>query len=170
MFLRSLIPLRLIINCTKGFFFLHLFSEYVGSVRDTMGPSMLPTLNVRYDWVYVSKLYRRGKGVKVGDVVTFKHPMFPGTGAAKRVLGMPGDFVLRDTPGSGSDMMIQIPEGHCWVAGDNVPDSRDSRHYGPIPLALIKGKVLARVWPLSQCKWIENGLLPVSVQESQETE
>ena len=73
-----------------------------------MGPSMLPTLNVRYDWVYVSKLYRRGKGVKVGDVVTFKHPMFPGTGAAKRVLGMPGDFVLRDTPGSGSDMMIQV--------------------------------------------------------------
>ena len=69
---------------------------------------MLPTFNVRNDVVYVSKFYRRGKGVKVGDVVTLKHPMFPSVSAAKRVLGMPGDFVLRDTPGSGSDMMIQV--------------------------------------------------------------
>ena len=99
---------RFIINSTKVFFFLHFFNEYIGSVRATAGPSMLPTLNLQDDVVYVSKFYRRGKGVKVGDVVTLKHPMFPGVSAAKRVLGMPGDFVLKDTPGSGTGMMIQV--------------------------------------------------------------
>ena len=55
----------------------------------------------------------------------------------------------------------QIPEGHCWLAGDNSPESRDSRDYGPLPLALIKGKVIARILPLSEIKWIENSLLSV---------
>ena len=68
---------------------------------------MLPTLEVTDDWVYVSCFYRRGRGIRVGDVVTIKHPMFPGTGASKRVLGMPGDFVLRDTPGKEGRMMVQ---------------------------------------------------------------
>ena len=68
---------------------------------------MLPTLNVIGDWVYISKLYRRGKGIQVGDVVSFKHPLVPGMRASKRVLGMPGDFVLRNTPGEGG-MMVQV--------------------------------------------------------------
>lgn len=57
---------------------------------------------------------------------------------------------------------IQIPEGHCWVEGDNLPDSRDSREYGPVPLALVKGKVIAKVWPLGEMKWIPNGLVAAS--------
>ena len=36
--------------------------------------------------------------------------------------------------------------------------SRDSRVYGPIPLALIRGKVVARIWPLNDMKWLENTL------------
>lgn len=101
----------LIINFTKGAFFLHLYNEYIGSVKWTAGPSMLPTLNAHGDAVYISKFYRRGLGIRVGDVVSVKHPMFPGVGASKRVLGMPGDFVLRDTPGRGEGMMIQVGFG-----------------------------------------------------------
>ena len=51
-----------------------------------------------------------------------------------------------------------MPDGHCWLLGDNLQESRDSRVYGPIPLALIKGKVIARVSPWSDMGWIENGL------------
>ncbi|SLM38289.1 mitochondrial inner membrane protease subunit protein [Lasallia pustulata] len=149
---------RRFISATKFLFLGHLFISYVGYIAQTEGPSMLPTLAVDHDWVYISKFYRRGKGIRVGDVVSFKHPMFPSVGALKRVVGMPGDFVLRDTPGSAGRMMIQVPEGHCWVIGDNLPESRDSRTYGPIPLALIKGKAIARVLPLADIKWIENRL------------
>ncbi len=53
----------------------------------------------------------------------------------------------------------KVPAGHCWVVGDNLPDSRDSRYFGPLPLALIKGKVIAKTWPLGEFRWIENTLL-----------
>ena len=42
------------------------------------------------------------------------------------------------------------------MAGDNVEASRDSRYYGPLPLALIKGKVTARIVPLRNMGWYEN--------------
>jgi len=149
------------------FFGGHLLVSHVGSVMNTLGPSMLPTLNVSGDWVYISKLHRRGLNVRVGDVVSVKHPLFPEASASKRVLGMPGDYVLRDSPRDEDgksrgrmSRMIQVPEGHCWLAGDNLPQSRDSRDYGPLPLALIKGKVVARVWPPRQIKWMENTLEP----------
>lgn len=50
---------------------------------------------------------------------------------------VPEDMV----PGSGR--YITVPVGHCWVEGDNALWSVDSRHYGPIPLGLVVGKVLA---------------------------
>lgn len=73
---------------------------------------MLPTIAVRGDWVWIDKAYRRGRGITVGDVVSMKHPLMPEEGAIKRVLGMPGDLVLRDTPGveGGRGMMIQVGE------------------------------------------------------------
>lgn len=55
---------------------------------------------------------------------------------------------------------LQVPEGHCWLLGDNLEESRDSRTYGPVPLALIRGKVIARILPLTEMKWIENNLRP----------
>jgi inner membrane protease subunit 1 len=44
--------------------------------------------------------------------------------------------------------------------GDNMPHSRDSRVYGPLPLALIRGKAIAKVLPFSEARWLENGLKP----------
>ena len=54
-----------------------------------------------------------------------------------------------------------MPQGHCWLIGDNVDASRDSRFYGPLPLALIKGKVIARVLPWGRRGWFENSLKEV---------
>jgi inner membrane protease subunit 1 len=56
----------------------------------------------------------------------------------------------------------QVPEGHCWVIGDNMAASRDSRHFGPMPMALIQGKAFARVFPWSERKWLENPLTSLS--------
>ena len=48
----------------------------------------------------------------------------------------PGDFAK-----------VTVPEHHCFVLGDNRNLSRDSRHFGPIPLATIKGRADYLYWP-----------------------
>ena len=40
---------------------------------------------------------------------------------------------------------VQVPKGHVWLEGDNILSSNDSRYYGPVPEASLKGRVLARV-------------------------
>lgn len=109
---RFLSPLRPIfrdaIVVVKFFFVAHFLITHVGRFALTDGPSMLPTINVRGVWVYIDNTFRRGRGVKVGDVVDFRHPMEQGAGGIKRVMGMPGDFVVKDG-GEGRDKkMIQV--------------------------------------------------------------
>ena len=43
------------------------------------------------------------------------------------------------------DRMFKIPKGHVWLQGDNTVNSIDSRDYGPVPEATLKGRVIARV-------------------------
>lgn len=40
-----------------------------------------------------------------------------------------------------------IPHGACFVLGDNRSQSKDSRQFGPIPLADVKGRVDYIYWP-----------------------
>lgn len=71
---------------------------------------MLPTISVSGDRVLLSKYNRRGRGVQVGDLVAFKHPLVPEAEALKRVAGMPGDFVYvgEKVEGSEEEGMIQV--------------------------------------------------------------
>lgn len=86
----------------------HITATYVISYNDCYGISMLPTFNSSGDCVLTSKWYRRGRGIQVGDIVSYEHPIRPGERAIKRVIGLEGDFVLRDTPGVGDGVMIQV--------------------------------------------------------------
>lgn len=56
----------------------------------------------------------------------------------------------------GDVQYITVPLGHAWLAGENMANSTDSRHYGPVPLGMVRGKVLARVYP--NPRWLSNSL------------
>jgi mitochondrial inner membrane protease subunit 1 len=75
-----------------------LILEHVLTIQRSDGPSMYPAFSTGGDHLLISGLHRHGAGIQVGDVVRFYHPSFLGVNAAKRVLGMPGDFVCKDPP------------------------------------------------------------------------
>ncbi|CAJ2507891.1 Uu.00g090770.m01.CDS01 [Anthostomella pinea] len=171
-------PLTAVITTLKTITLTHVIFTYAYSPGLGSGPSMLPTFLATADWFVTDRRFRRGRGVSVGDCVTYAIPVEPGQEGVKRVLGLPGDYVLLNSPpdadlgvkGRGSraiatagENMIQVPKGHCYIVGDNLPWSRDSRDFGPLPMGLIKGKVVAKMsfdgwWPPNWFSKVESGL------------
>ena len=104
-------------------------------------------------------------GLQHGDVIVLHHPSEDAT-LCKRIIGMPGDTIVRTDGGSGdnyrgrhtttnnnnvtmsSNHFLVVPPGHLWIEGDNCHNSRDSRSYGSVPASLVIGKVICRLWPL----------------------
>lgn len=135
----------------------HLLHEYVYEFTETRGESMLTTLQANRDYVHALKTHRLGRNVDIGDCVVATKPTDPDHRICKRITGMPGDIVLVDPSSSSSltnspakcvendgfNKFIRVPEGHVWVTGDNLCHSLDSRSYSSLPMALIKGKVVA---------------------------
>lgn len=134
---------------------------------------MFPTMPAVETTSIVKNVHRYGRGLSVGDIIVAKHPWYYSSGIGKRIIGMPGDYVVLDPPsastanvtiGPTAGKMVQVPEGHCWLAGDNLPWSRDSRSFGPVPLGLVQGKILGVVswrWPLPEYKETVNPLVEI---------
>jgi hypothetical protein len=100
-------PTRVFAAALKTIFFVHVVYQYGYVISPTQGASMLPTLEVVGDHVLIDRGYRRGDGIMVGDIVSFDSVVEPRERVIKRVLGLPGDYVLRGTPGE-SETMIQV--------------------------------------------------------------
>jgi inner membrane protease subunit 1 len=175
-----------VITAAKALLILHLFTAYIGTIGPTHGISMVPTIPHSYlstPYILISHLHRRGRNIAVGDVITYHSPAKASMVGCKRVIGMPGDFVsvlsrARDNGDLGKaddegdwanvkDEVVRVPEGHCWLAGDNLDWSRDSRVFGAVPLNLVRGKVLAVVWPPSAWKTLggDEGLRDATEEE-----
>lgn len=92
--------------------------------------------------------------VKVGDVVMSKSPRNPKHVVCKRVLGLEGDVVYVSRTSQRGPRYVKVPEGHVWLQGDNPTNSTDSRHYGPVPYALLEGRAFLKIWPPREAGWI----------------
>ena len=111
---------------------------------------MLPTFSTSTEWIIEDILsIRRGRPLTRGEIVVFNSPRVPGAQICKRVIGLPGDVVCVDPTDLRKNGMVneyvKVPEGHVWIAGDNAAASRDSRDYGPVPIALVHSRVVAKV-------------------------
>ena len=152
-----------------------LIRAYVFQTFYIPSVSMVPTLQVG-DRIIVSKLSTTFGDINRGDVIVFKHPpredcggdTGPNSDLVKRVIGMPGDELTsrnntiyvngkklverwEHAPDLGSEIgYVKVPKGQYFMMGDNRPSSCDSRMWGTLPESLIVGKVVLRIWPLSQ--------------------
>ncbi|KRZ56028.1 Mitochondrial inner membrane protease subunit 1, partial [Trichinella nativa] len=117
----------------------YVFNEQFYSVTICKGSSMEPTIRDGEMFI-VKSLASQTKTTSRGDVVVAISPEEPSTFICKRVVAIEGEA-------QPSHEFRRIRTGHVWLEGDNKSFSRDSRHYGDVPFALLKGKVIYRIWP-----------------------
>ncbi len=135
-----------------GFFIVGSYS--VRSFR-VAGTSMEPTL-LADDHILATPLAVHLFGIRRGDIVVFHSPLEPGVSVVKRVVAVPGDTVRFESDDALVDVIarpaggpapVRIQEGFYFVVGDNRPESRDSRYFGPLAEDAIRGKVFFRYLP-----------------------
>ena len=127
--------------------------DKVGTIATVEGISMQPALNPdssnHKDVIFLNKWAIRSFEVSRGDIVCFISPKNPERVLIKRVIGLENDVV--STKGY-TTKFVRIPEGHCWVEGDNKGHTIDSNCFGPISLNLITAKATRIIWPPSSCQ------------------
>ncbi|KAH7642097.1 mitochondrial inner membrane protease subunit 1-like protein [Dermatophagoides farinae] len=113
------------------------------------GPSMEPTIlnndiiiAEKYNTAFHRNDYKRG------DIVVVRSPMNPHQFICKRIVALPGDMISQRYHFSSYRQTVQ--KGHVWLMGDNKTNSTDSREFGALPMGLIIGRVIYRIWPLNR--------------------
>ncbi|BCL16547.1 S26 family signal peptidase [Micromonospora sagamiensis] len=121
-------------------------------VVSVSGLSMTPTLRDG-DLVLVRRV--RGRVPRRGQVVLVEEagPCRPGgpsdrpplTWVVKRVVALPGEPAPTFLPSWASDPAGRVPAGHLVLLGDNPEVSRDSRHFGAVPVERVLGVAVRRL-------------------------
>lgn len=132
------------------------------------GTSMLPRL-VDQERIFINRFIYHFSDIQRGDIVVFRYPKEPAKSFIKRVIGLPGEWVMieagkvflngrpleefyldpryidHDTFGP-----RQVPPDSYFVLGDHRNSSNDSRSWGFVPIENIYGKAIFRYWPISR--------------------
>ena len=138
-------------------------------VLQIAGTSMEPNLNDG-DIVLLAKTSR----FEPGDLCAF---YYSNKILIKRVSGVPGDYIWIDKDGTvyrnnepleepyitekafgecDMEFPYQVPENSYFMMGDQRSTSIDSRSsvIGCIPKEQLIGKILCKIWPLSEMTWL----------------
>lgn len=148
--------------------------KYIVQIFPISGSSMEPMF-FESDYIVVNKLIRKSN-LLVGDVIIFENPAEPSIYSFKRIVAVTGQSVITqedkifidsilyyppktfrsisDLPENrdnlNSEETLQVPAGSFFVIGDNIEQSFDSRHFGPVAKKHIVGKVVKVLWPLNR--------------------
>jgi signal peptidase I len=168
-----------IVLALSVFVVLYLF---VAQPNEVKGSSMYPNFKDK-EYLLTEKLSYQFGNPKRGDVVIFKAPPSEPCSAdeceyIKRVIGLPGDRVMVKSgdvyvngkildqsflpemvySSSGEYMQegieVIVPDGQYLCFGDNRPNSRDGREFGPIKRDSIIGKAFFVYWPLAEISFV----------------
>ena len=146
-----------------------LIATLVLPVLQIAGTSMEPSLNDG-DIVLLVKTDR----LENGDLCAF---YFSNKILIKRIIGVPGDYLWINPDGTvylnGTELQepyitekslgecdiefpYQVPENHYFMMGDHRETSIDSRStvIGGIAEDQIIGKILWKIWPLQESRWM----------------
>nr|CCA24624.1 PREDICTED: mitochondrial inner membrane protease subunit 1like putative [Albugo laibachii Nc14] len=100
--------------------------------------------------ILIDRMPRSFRQYRRGDVVLLGSPCKNrGETMCKRILAIEGDAVKINRVKQPESVQVTVPKGHVWVEGDNSFVSVDSRHFGSVPKALIRGRVLFVIYPFS---------------------
>ena len=134
------------------------------------GSSMTPTLQ---DGEIICTV--KASNFEPGDIISF---YYNNKILVKRVIARPGEWINIDESGTVSvngevleepylvekalgdtdiELPYQVPDGKVFVMGDDRPVSLDSRTtaVGPVSKEQVLGKVVFRVWPLTELGVLE---------------
>ncbi|XP_061362306.1 mitochondrial ATP-independent inner membrane protease subunit 1a-like [Gastrolobium bilobum] len=135
------------------FYCLHVTSPWPITLVKTHGPSMLPTIDLMNVFLGERIPTRFGKvALARGDIIVLRSPRNPRKFIVKRLVGMEGDSITYNsrTQKTNKHTTVLVPKGHVWVQGDNIYNSKDSTHFGPVPYGHIQRRIFWRVWPLEK--------------------
>lgn len=144
---------------------------FIMTPHEVIGSSMYPTYKDG-EYLMANKVVYKFSEPERGDVIIFKYS--DTQDFIKRIIGLPGDQVmLKDghiyvngteldeakyldasVYTNGGEFLhegetITVPEGKYFACGDNRQHSSDSRSFGPIEKANIKGKAWIVYFPFS---------------------
>ncbi len=165
--------LSLIITVVVMLSIVILLRSYVAKPFIVSGASMYPTFD-SWNYLIIDQLtYNLKRDPERGEIVVFHYPDDTSRYFIKRVIGLPGETVsidghtvtinnsttlyepyVLDRKKKIDHMEMTLAYDEYFVLGDNRRASADSRYWGPLKRELIVGRVLTRLYPITQIDWL----------------